>query len=251
MRAFVGEDYPRLIRHNAVERPHYGYIVFHAADLARRLGLQKISVLEFGVAGGRGLLNLEHHADRVSKITGVGIEVYGFDTGMGLPPPEDYRDLPYIWQESNFKMDQEALKKRLTHAKLVLGLVKETVRDFVAKHDPAPIGAVSFDLDYYSSTRDALEILLVEPERRLPRIFAYLDDIYSSDLGHVTPRTGVPLALSEFNAAHPDHEVAQLTHLEFAYGPYRMWQRQIYSCSSFAHPRYNQDVVKADRQLRL
>jgi hypothetical protein len=249
--AIYSNDYPRLIKLGAIERPNYAYIVYQAADLARRLGLPKISVLEFGVAGGRGLINLEQHAARVSQLTGVGIEVYGFDTGMGLPPPEDYRDLPYVWQESNFKMDQDALRARLSRAKLVLGLVKDTVRNFAKEHDPAPVGAISFDLDYYSSTRDALDIQLIDPAKRLPRIFTYFDDIYSSDLGHVTSRVGVPLAIDEFNAAHPDHEIGQLTHLEFRYGPSRSWHRQIYSCASFAHPQYNQDVVKADRQLRL
>jgi hypothetical protein len=244
-------DYPKLIKMGALDRPHYGYIVYQAADLARRLGMPSISVLEFGVAGGRGLVNLEKHARAVKALTGVEVEVYGFDTGMGLPPPEDYRDLPYIWQESNFKMDRPELERRLDKAKLVIGLVDETIKTFTATHNPAPIGAISFDLDYYSSTRDALKILLTEPKWRLPRIFTYFDDIYSSDLGHVTARTGVPLAVSEFNAAHPDHDVSPLTHLEFRYAPSKAWHRQIYSCSDFSHPRYTQDVIKADRQLKL
>lgn len=249
--ALYKQNYPKLIKLGAVERPNYAYIVYQAADLARRLGERRISVLEFGVAGGRGLLNLEHHARAVSALTGIEIEVYGFDTGMGLPPPKDYRDLPYVWQESNFKMDQEALKKRLTSAKLVLGLVEHTVQTFVKDFSPAPVGAISFDLDYYSSTVDALNILKIDATHRLPRIFTYLDDIYSSDLGHVTPKVGVPLALAEFNAAHKDCDISPLTHLEFRYGPAKAWHRQIYSFSDFTHPMYNQDVVRADRQLRL
>ncbi len=249
--SLYSNDYPRLIKLGAVDRPNYAYIVYQAANLARRLGQPRISVLEFGVAGGRGLLNLEHHARAVSALTGVEIEVYGFDTGMGLPPPKDYRDLPYVWQESNFKMDQDALKKRLTSAKLVLGLVENTVKTFVKEYAPAPVGAISFDLDYYSSTVDALKILKIDPAYRLPRIFTYLDDIYSSDLGHVTPKVGVPLALAEFNAAHKDRDISPLTHLEFTYGPSRKWHRQIYSFSDFSHPQYNQDVIKADRQLKL
>lgn len=244
-------NYPKLIQAGAVERPNYAYIVYQAADLARRLGLPRISVLEFGVAGGRGLLNLEHHARAVSALTSVQIDVYGFDTGLGLPPPKDYRDLPYVWQESNFKMDQEALKKRLTTAKLVLGLVEDTVSTFVEKFSPAPIGAISFDLDYYSSTVDALQILKVGPGHRLPRVFAYFDDIYSSDLGHVTPRVGVPLAISEFNASNDQHDVSALTHLEFRYRPARAWHRLIYICSQFDHPQYNQDIMRTDRQLKL
>lgn len=249
--AVKGGDYPGLIRLGAVDRPHYAYIVWQAADLARRLGVTRISVLEFGVAGGRGLLNLEMHAARVGALTGVGIDVYGFDTGEGLPPPEGYRDLPYVWQAEHFKMDQAALKAKLTTAKLVLGNVRETLPGFAASHHPAPIGAVSFDLDYYSSTVDALKVFEVPSEHRLPRIFNYFDDIYSSDLGHVGPGTGVPLALAEFNAAASTRCLGQLTHLEFAYSPAKKWHRQIYSFADFTHPQHDQYIVGRDRQLSL
>jgi hypothetical protein len=249
--ALYRDDYPRLIKLGAIERPHYAYIVYQAADLARRLKLSRISVLEFGVAGGRGLLNLEHHAARVGALTGVAIEVYGFDTGEGLPPPVDYRDLPYIWQAAHFKMDQAALKAKLKSAKLVLGDVKQTTPTFAADFKPAPIGAISFDLDYYSSTLDAFGVLTVPSEFRLPRIFVYFDDIFSSDLGHVGPGAGVPLAIDEFNAADPQRRLSPLTHLEFAYRPARAWHRQIYSYADFKHPLANQYIVGQDRQLSL
>lgn len=245
------DDYPRLIRYGAIARPNYAYIVFQAADLARRLGVPRISVLEFGVAGGRGLLNLQMHAERVRALTSIQIDVYGFDTGEGLPPPIDYRDLPYIWQESHFKMDQADLKSRLRDAKLVLGLVKDTVKTFVADHDPAPIGAISFDLDYYSSTVESFGIFDVPAERRLPRVFCYFDDIYSSDLGHVGPGVGVPLAIDEFNAADKSRNLSQLTHLEFAYSPARAWHRQIFSFADFKHRQHDDYIVGADRQLAL
>jgi hypothetical protein len=237
--ALYRDDYPKLIKLGAIERPHYAYIVYQAADLARRLKLSRISVLEFGVAGGRGLLNLEHHAARVGALTGVAIEVYGFDTGEGLPPPVD------------FKMDQAALKAKLKSAKLVLGDVKQTTPTFAADFKPAPIGAISFDLDYYSSTLDAFGVLTVPSEFRLPRIFVYFDDIFSSDLGHVGPGAGVPLAIDEFNAADPQRRLSPLTHLEFAYRPARAWHRQIYSYADFKHPLANQYIVGQDRQLSL
>ncbi len=76
------------------KRPHYAYTLLQAATLAQRLSLPKISAIEFGVAGGKGLLNLEYHATKIEQLTGVEIELYGFDTGAGLPQPKDYRDLP-------------------------------------------------------------------------------------------------------------------------------------------------------------
>lgn len=244
VRAAYGNDFPQLIRRGAVERPHYGYIVYHSALLARRLGIPRISVVEFGVAGGRGLMNLEAQAEQVSRLTSVQIDVFGFDSGAGLPPPQDYRDLPYIWQANDFAMDRSKLEGQLQSARLVIGLVSETLKTFVSEYNPAPIGAISFDLDYYSSTVDALKILTINPEHRLPRILAYFDDIYSSDVGHVGPGVGVPLAISEFNRDNPDQDVNPLTHLEFQYGPPRAWHRQIYSCGDFSHPRFNEFILK-------
>src|SRR5579862_5305691 len=79
---------------NAIERPHYGHCLLQAASLARTLGHRRISAIEFGVAGGNGLVALERHADYVRKETGVEVMTYGFDTGRGMPPPIDYRDMP-------------------------------------------------------------------------------------------------------------------------------------------------------------
>ncbi|QXQ06570.1 hypothetical protein KX816_00295 [Sphingosinicellaceae bacterium] len=250
-RGVHGSNYPRLIRRGAVERPNYGYIVYQAAELARRLGKKRISVLEFGVAGGRGLINLEMHAARVEKLTGVAIEIYGFDTGEGLPPPVDYRDLPYVWQAAHFRMDRAALEKQLTRSKLVIGLVADTVKTFVRDFDPAPIGAISFDLDYYSSTVDAFKILDLPAERRLPRAFVYFDDILGSDLGHVGEGVGVPLALAEFNAASETRKLMALPFLEYSYAPAKRWHRQIYSYCDFAHPDFDTYIMGADRQLAI
>ena len=95
--------------------------------LAKKLGLDRISVLEFGVAGGRGLLNLEYHAREIARELEIEIDIYGFDTGRGLPRPLDYRDLPYHWKEGFFAMNVEELQTRLTKAKLVLGEIEKTV----------------------------------------------------------------------------------------------------------------------------
>ena len=103
---------------NALERMHYAYICYNAAKLAKRLNLNKISVIEYGVAGGRGLLILEDYASEIKKILGVQIDIFGFDTGSGLPKPKDYRDLPYHWKEGFFSMEQNNLQSKLKNAKL-------------------------------------------------------------------------------------------------------------------------------------
>ena len=48
-------SYEQRLTIGAVDRPHYGYCVYNAAALAKKLGYRQISVLEFGVAGGVGL----------------------------------------------------------------------------------------------------------------------------------------------------------------------------------------------------
>ncbi|WP_194745281.1 hypothetical protein [Thermaurantiacus tibetensis] len=249
--AIYADDYDRLIRFNAIPRPNYAYILWIAADLAKRLGIPAISALEFGVAGGNGLVAMQAHADRIAAITGISIRVFGFDTGVGLPPPKDYRDLPYVWQESQFRMDEAALRKRLGKAELILGDVRQTLAGFAETHQPPPVGAISFDLDYYSSTVAAFGVFGIPAAFRLPRILCYFDDILSTNLGHVGPAVGVPLAIEEYRRAHPRHALDPLTHLEFAYPPARRWHRQIYSFGDFDHPRFNDFIYGVDRQLPL
>src|ERR1700730_9430150 len=69
------------VRYGIFDRPHYAYGVYSAADLAKRLGLNAISVIEMGVAGGKGLLALEGIAKMVGADFGVRIHVTGFDSG--------------------------------------------------------------------------------------------------------------------------------------------------------------------------
>ena len=40
-------------------------------------------------------------------------QIFGFDTGLGMPDPIDYRDHPELYKAGDFKMDQENLKKIL------------------------------------------------------------------------------------------------------------------------------------------
>ena len=65
------------------------------------------------MAGGNGSVELERIATDVFARYGVAIDVYGFDTGEGLPKPKDYRDLPNLYRASGFRMDQAKLRARL------------------------------------------------------------------------------------------------------------------------------------------
>jgi hypothetical protein len=131
------------VEFNLGARGGYAYCVYYAAELARRLKVPAISVLEFGVAGGNGLLFLDQFARRVENETGVQIKVYGFDTARGLPEVMDAEDLPYWFQSSQYRMNVKSLRSAGLSATLVLGEVKHTVASFFAKHDAPPVGAIS------------------------------------------------------------------------------------------------------------
>lgn len=224
---------------DAVERPHYGHCLLQAASLARTLGHARISAIEFGVAGGNGLVALERHAECVRKETGVEVVTYGFDTGNGMPPPLDYRDMPYLWQAGYFAMDPNKLKTRLRSSKLLLGPVEETIQNFCSQEDPPPIGFISFDLDYYSSTMAAFRIFKVAPGNLLPRIACYFDDMVGDVDWAYNDFTGELLAIKEFNAANEDMKLAPVQGLRF-YGSRlpRAWHEQIFVAHLFRHPDY-------------
>jgi hypothetical protein len=180
--------------------------VLAAADEARREGVDAISVIEFGVAAGEGLRSLEKHAEAVERATGVKIAVYGFDTGHGLPAlTGDYRDHPDIWRPGDYPMAYASLAETLTsRTKLVLGDVKSTVPLFVAEGAAPAIGFISFDLDLYSSTREALKVLSLPGRRTLNRVFLYFDDI-NNYWSH--SYAGERLAIREFNDANESMKI--------------------------------------------
>jgi hypothetical protein len=184
------------VKWDAPDRPSYALGMLFAAQRAKCLGIPEICVVEFGVASGQGLLVMQSHAALAKRETGTRINVFGFDTGTGLPSVSDFRDQPDCWKAGDFPMDIRALSARLypnTH--LVLGEVAETVPDFVAKQS-APVGFAAFDLDLYSSTRAALQLFALPGRKMLPHTPLYFDDI-SFSFSHRF--AGGLLAIDEFN----------------------------------------------------
>jgi hypothetical protein len=183
---------------DAVPRPHYLTGVLAAADQAKDQGVDQISVIEFGVAGGAGLLQLQKIASQVQDETAVRISVFGFDSGGGLPDSTgDYRDHPDTWKHGDFPMDIALLSSKLEErTSLVLGNVCDTVPQFVQKPRPS-IGFIAVDLDFYSSTMSALQILVLPGSSMLHRVPIYLDDVA---LMYNHKFAGELLAVDEFNA---------------------------------------------------
>ena len=232
-------------------RPNYTWSVLHAASIAARTGRSRVSVLEFGVAGGNGLVALERAADAAEEKLGIGIDVYGFDTGTGLPPPRDHRDAPFLMDSGDFPMDQALLRSRLSRAELVLGDVCETIPGFLAA-DHAAIGFIAFDLDYYSSTRDALTILRGDVRRLMPRVLCYFDDTHGYPWGDFN---GARLAIAEYNAMSAERKLAQIHGLHYLLPDSERalrWPEAMYVAHAFDHPRYAEpEGTELTRRLDL
>lgn len=231
----------------AVDRPNYGYCIFQAAKLASALHYPRISVIEFGCGGGNGLLNAEMHITEVMKIFPVVIELYGFDNGSGLPPPQDFRDMPHYFRGGLYHMDRQSLEGKLKLAKLVFGDVGDTCATFLQRYNPAPIGCIFLDLDLYSSTSDALTLLDSDGSHFLPRVFMYFDDIIGDDVWLCNEFTGERLSIEEFNQRHKLKKIAQNYFVPTKY-PNSWWPEEIFIFHNFEHPRYNDFVADSEQK---
>jgi len=218
-------------------RPQYLWPLIHASHVARALGIPRIAALEFGVAGGNGLLAMERAAAMATDLSGTHVDIFGFDTGSGMPAPGDPRDAPFLIEPSYFAMDEAALRARLTSAELVLGPVGETVPGW-SDGGHAPIGFVAFDLDYYSSTVEALRVLEGDSERMLPRVPCYFDDTFGYGW---TDFMGVHAAISEFNDSREQSKIGKIHGLRFELPAHELrhqWHEKMYVFHRFDHPRY-------------
>lgn len=216
----------------------YAWGVLQGARLASGLGYEQVSVIEFGVAAGNGLLALERFSTKVEGMLDVKIEVHGFDNLIGLPKPKDYRDIPYTFSEGSFMMDEAALRTRLKRAQLHLGLINETLPRFLASN-PAPVAFVSFDLDYYSSTMEALRLLDADERFMLPRIQCYFDDIFECG-----DHDGERLAIADFNAGHSSRKISPIHALKYhvpsrVANPGSKWEKY-HLAYLFDHSRYGE-----------
>lgn len=231
--------YRHFYKEKKLPRMHYAYNIWSAANEAKRLGVQAISVIEFGVAGGSGLVNCEFHAKEISRLMGVGIQVYGFDRETGMPSEnEGYKDMIHFWPAGAFKMDKEILANRLEQAEVVLGEMKVTIPEFMKREDVAPIGTMLVDCDYYSSCKDVFDILRYEEAKYMPRIYMYFDDVLP-----FYEMQGESLAIREFNA---QNNMVKISPENCSIDKYSVWSDKIHRlkiCHRYNHPLYNQNCV--------
>jgi hypothetical protein len=229
----------QFFRDDSRMRPAYLWGALHGAHLAKTLEIPAISLIEFGVAGGNGLVALDLIAERIERTLGVRTSVYGFDTGEGLPEPRDVRDCPNLFVRGGFPMAVDDLKARLVRAKLILGAVEDSLPKFADEIAAAPVAFVSFDLDYYSSTKAALRLLEFRASTLLPRVHCYFDDITGFTYSEYN---GERLAISEFNDEHPQRKLSPIYGLRH-YVPRRfansLWVEKYFMAHLFDHELYS------------
>jgi len=189
------------IRKNIIDlgRKQYSLSLLHGVLQAIMSNYESIVAVELGVAQGSGLIELSKAAQYFSDKSGISIEVYGFDSTVGLPDNTGAVDHPEIWHKGLFQMGSPStLKNQLPIcAHLIEGDVKETILQFEEKIENKRIAFVSIDLDYYSSTINAMPIFEFNADKYVPAVPVYIDDAY--DLITYNPWCGEEKAINEFN----------------------------------------------------
>ena len=245
------------VQYDLVARPSYAFGVLAAADIARFFGYRKVTVIEFGVANGDGLLNLCNLTEQVSAVTNIEFRVLGFDNAIGLPEPVDYRDHPEIWSKGDFRMtNRPQLEQEIPpHARLLIGPVSETLPEAMRDiSDDAPVGFVAHDMDIYSSTVDCLKIYESDARKLLPVSIAYFDDTLGAPgrIGTLLRNEwcGQLLAINEFNRRGEYRKIDIIRTL-----PHRrplsdeLWLKQIYAIHALDHPLRNSSKRQASYSL--
>jgi hypothetical protein len=144
-------------------------------------------------------------------------------------------------------MNEKKLRAKLKKANLIIGDIEKTSRDFFLKYNPAPIGAVIHDFDFYSSTKVALSMLKEDENFFLPRVYCYFDDVIGTETELYNDFTGERLAINEFNNENENIKISESYH--FAGRANEIWHYQIWTCHFFKHKEYSNFIGESDQQL--
>ena len=232
--------------------PHYAFGVYEAAARAKQLGMKHITVIEFGVANGRGLVAMATYAEIVQRHLGISISVIGFDSGAGMPGHEDYRDHPELYLQGDFPMQEPGKLQKILPANTRLVICNLNTDDWMIHVSPeAPAGFISIDVDYYSSTKNLLGHLMnADSKKLMPNILFYFDDI---SLDNHNRYQGQLLAIDEFNATSPmrkfDPYYYRLKTKQVFYNAQWLWQ--VYQLHVLDHPQRNEGYRKENEEKRI
>jgi hypothetical protein len=242
---FVFGSFRKKVAYDLVIRPQHAFGLLNAADQAKLRGFSEVTVVEFGVSFVVFLFIFIVFQKKIKNTTGVTIHIYGFDTGEGMPEPIDYRDHPEYYNTGDFPMNKALLEEKIKgKATIIYGPIKEKIAEFISTiSEKAPIGFIAIDVDYYSSTKDVLELFKAKARSFLPLTYVYMDDIF---MPHHNEKCGELLAVSEFNA---DQSLRQLSYHRF-FENQRIfknanWVKQLYYFHVLDHPYRSE--LKRDR----
>ena len=229
---------------------HYAYGVFEGAKRAKQLGQTEITVIEFGVANGRGLMAMALYAAKVEKSLGIKIQVLGFDSGEGMPATVGYKDHPELYATGDFPLqNREKLLSILPeNTKLViLGLIESNWTGYVN----SPIAFISIDVDYYSSTIAVLNNLTtLTPSLLLPNTLMYFDD---TQLPNHNPYQGELLAIEEFNAKNAMRKIVNYSTALRAIRKLKnaLWINHLFQLHVLDHKVRNEEYRNADAPAQI
>jgi hypothetical protein len=233
------------VKYDNYRLAHYAYGIYEAAQRAQKLGLGEITVIEFGVANGRGLMAMALYASKVEKKFGIRIKVLGFDSGEGMPQTQDYKDHPELYATGDFPLQNR--QKLLTILPKNTSLV---ILDLIGSnwttHVTSPIGFMSVDVDYYSSTVALLNNLSgLHSDLLLPNTLIYFDDVQLPDHN---PYQGELLAIEEFNTANKLRKIVSYSQVLRTTRRLKdaLWINQIYQLHVLDHPVRNKEYRNPD-----
>ncbi len=222
---------------NRLKPTQFAYGLLMAVETAKQYGFDSIAVAEFGVYNGRGLRIMADMAGRLSKQSGVKINVYGFDTGEGVTAPQDYRDIPHMHSHGGYAMNSvDALKDELDgKAELVIGDIAEIELLSDVMDPQIPLGFASVDVDLYSSTMATFDLLATaRPNSLLPVVNLYIHDSYGRQ--HYHRFVAQLLAVDDFNNGSSDRKIDIDRFIGWWYGKTEPWHASMYAMHSVNYP---------------
>ena len=163
-----------------------------------------------------------------------------------MPPPRDYRDHPESYLTGDYPVpEKEGLLAALpANAKIYYGPIEETLKQ-AESEIKSVIGFISVDVDYFSSTKQSLEILKWKSERYLSSVPMYFDDVDWLDHNKFC---GELLAIEDFNENNELRKITPMNYLpKYRIFKNAYWHGQIFYAHILDHNFRTLEYNKARR----
>lgn len=160
---------------------------------------------EFGVFQGGSMISAYHF----SKVHGLDMKFYGFDSFKGFPKPlEEEKNVQ--WKEGDYACSQKEVERLLISFKIPFKLIKGWYKDTLkGKYGINKLAFVHIDCDFYSSTK--LVLKFIEPYLQNGTIILF--DDYNVFLGNY--KYGEKRAFEEFQDVNPQIKFYEIPALKY------------------------------------